>query len=172
MTWIETYDWFHIFAVGKLTETASFLMCFPHIFLLKEKWQPRSKPGRQPGRKPFSQVIWPGAPWPRAATAKIRRILLLFSENRVIASAVLSQYTCVTDKQSTDDKETRHIITVAELCYANCTVWPNFQKSHFFLYSWYYITAIHVVSCISVDLSIKQLLLCFSSCFILDWFLA
>ena len=22
----------------------------------------------QPGRKPYSQVIWPGAPWPRAAT--------------------------------------------------------------------------------------------------------
>ena len=73
MTWIETYDWFHIFAVGKLTETASFVnMCSPsiHIYFLKrKKWQPGPKPGRQPGRKPFSQVIWPGAPWPSAATA-------------------------------------------------------------------------------------------------------
>jgi len=71
MTWIKTCDWLQIFAVDKLIETVSFLMCsFPYTFISfeRKKWQPGRKPGRQPGRMPFSQVIWPGAPWPRAAT--------------------------------------------------------------------------------------------------------
>jgi len=33
--------------------------------------QPARKPGRQPGRKLFSQVIWLDAPWCSAATANI-----------------------------------------------------------------------------------------------------
>ena len=59
------------FRCRQLTETVSFLGVFPfytHIFL-KEKNDSQGWPGRQPGRKPFSRVIWPGAPWPRAATA-------------------------------------------------------------------------------------------------------
>ena len=36
---------------------------YTHIFLLKKKWQP--------GQKPFSRVIWPGEPRPRAATANV-----------------------------------------------------------------------------------------------------
>ena len=39
-----------------------------HIYFF---WKKKLQPGRQPGRKPFNQVIWPGAPWPPAATDHI-----------------------------------------------------------------------------------------------------
>ena len=62
MTWIETCNWFHIFAVGKLTETASFVNMFsPSIYTyisFKRKKMTARAEAFQPGHLTWRALAW------------------------------------------------------------------------------------------------------------------